>query len=350
MVIPLYNHASTVVEVIEGACRAGFPVIVVDDGSSDDGPDKVDRWFGQHPSAGRLVRLGRNAGKARALARGMAEAETTGCDFAITVDADGQHDVTLIPAFAESISRAGHRPILVLGDRGPIPHDYPIVRLLGRMLSGVAVRAACGCAIGDAACGMRAYDVRATKAIRCLSGRYAWEEEVIARLTWRGTAISELSIPVIYRDASVARSHYRFRRDWPEGICCLLAVVALRVIDPRTRWAPGGAPWRELAWPILAGGRLTGPLASIAAGISATAMALAGQVIPGLIPASITATILAFAALRTRTPVPPLAIAGVLGAAFPGFMLVSALPLGVLAAGVMIARMRSRKAVADGRG
>ena len=41
VVIPLYNHGSTVVSVVEKAIALHLPVLVVDDGSIDNGVDRL---------------------------------------------------------------------------------------------------------------------------------------------------------------------------------------------------------------------------------------------------------------------------------------------------------------------
>lgn len=340
VVIPLYNHERTVVAVIESAARADFRVIVVDDGSTDSGPVLVERWFQQRPSAGRLVRLACNRGKAEAILEGLREAQIDGYTTAITIDADGQHDTAFLKQFKVAAQNSMAGAMLVLGNRGPIPRDYPLARFVGRMLSGVAVRAACGRAIGDAACGMRAYEVSSTLSIRCMSGRYAWEEEIIARLAWRGARITEIRIPVIYRDVSVARSHYRFGRDWTEGTACLIAMVLLRIFDPRTRWSIDGASCKALAWPFARGDPLTSPLAAIGCGVGATVAAAVTLLNLGITGTSLAMALLAIAVLRTRSPILPIATASIVGLLEPIVALLAGLPLGTLVAIGMIAQMR----------
>ena len=46
IVIPLYNHAHTVGDVIEQAFKLDFPIFVVDDGSADASADRVRRIDG----------------------------------------------------------------------------------------------------------------------------------------------------------------------------------------------------------------------------------------------------------------------------------------------------------------
>ena len=259
-IIPLHDHSATVCEVLDGVRGAGLKAIVVDDGSTDGGDAIVERWILRHPADAELVRMNENRGKAAALIQGMQVAESRGARIAITIDADGQHDAACLRSFAEA---AHDENSLVLGNREPIPRGYPLARLSGRMLSCIAVRAACGAVVHDAACGFRAYPLRHALSVKCTSGRYAWEEEIIARLTWRGVGIREVPIPVIYRDPEIARSHYRFLRDWPEGMAVLAWTIIVRVLDPRARWSRQHHGYAEIVWPVLRGDRLSLAFAAV---------------------------------------------------------------------------------------
>ncbi len=106
--IPAYNEGLRVAEVVAGA-RAYLSVLVVDDGSSDDTALKAE-------SAGAVVlRQSPNQGKGAALRTGFRYAIENGCQAAITLDADGQHDPSEIPKFLE---RYAHQHAdLIIGAR-----------------------------------------------------------------------------------------------------------------------------------------------------------------------------------------------------------------------------------------
>ena len=106
----------------------------------------------------------------------------------------------------------------MVGCRWPLHPDQPRKNLIGRFFSNLAIRAHCGVAVGDAPCGYRAWPVADAVAVRGLSGRYAWEQEMITRLAWRGVPVTAIDIPAIYHPRETRISHYRFGRDWPEGI------------------------------------------------------------------------------------------------------------------------------------
>ena len=85
-VIPVYNHGATVAAVVRSARDLGLPVVVVDDGSTDATGVILGGMRGIH-----LIRHPVNRGKGAALVTGMTAAASL-ADWAITLDADGQHD------------------------------------------------------------------------------------------------------------------------------------------------------------------------------------------------------------------------------------------------------------------
>jgi len=114
--IPAYNEAERIVAVIE-ATRAQLPVLVVDDGSTDDTARLAER-------AGAMVlRQVPNQGKGAALRAGFRWALVHGYDAVVMLDADGQHDPAEIPLFLESYRERGAD--LVIGQRDFSQMPFP---------------------------------------------------------------------------------------------------------------------------------------------------------------------------------------------------------------------------------
>lgn len=91
VVIPAYNEAATIAEIIQRARRQVDWVVVVDDGSDDDTATRAE-------AAGATVwRQTENQGKGANLWRGMRGALERGATAVITLDADGQHHPEDIP-------------------------------------------------------------------------------------------------------------------------------------------------------------------------------------------------------------------------------------------------------------
>lgn len=352
-IIPLFNHARTVAEVLEAVAPHVAAIIVVDDGSTDGGADAAEAWFQLTGTAGTVLRLPENRGKAAALLAGFASARARGATHALSIDADGQHDASQIPAFLDRLAdeeiHAAH--LLVLGNRRPLPRAYPLSRLVGRTLSGLAVRAACGVGVGDAACGMRLYPLELALEIRCHGGRYAWEEEAITRMVWHGALVREVAIPVIYRDAAQAPSHYRFVRDWTEGAVVLTLSILIRLVPlgngGRATWSSEGEG--DLWWPLRiesARGRFGALLAIVTLAFGATIHGIAALLTPGpfgSLPATylLATALLLWVVWRTRAPILAAALGATLGLAAPLTSLGAIAPMAPLLAVWTIRRQRS---------
>ena len=96
VVIPALNESATIAIVVNAAGRYGLP-IVVDDGSTDNTAAQATR-------AGAIVVSHKNnLGYDAALNSGFKKAAEMGSEIIITVDADGQHDPSLIQKFIDSI-------------------------------------------------------------------------------------------------------------------------------------------------------------------------------------------------------------------------------------------------------
>ena len=97
IIIPVYNHGKTVADVARGCLEWDLPVYVVDDGSTDDTYAKIKTVEGV-----RILRHDHNKGKGAALIYGMTEAAGV-ADWAICLDADGQHDPNEIEVFMTAV-------------------------------------------------------------------------------------------------------------------------------------------------------------------------------------------------------------------------------------------------------
>ena len=93
-IIPAFNEESTIAKVIDSLINYG-KIIIVDDGSIDDTANIAKR-------KGAIVEIHKkNQGYDKALNTGFKKANKMGFEFAITLDADLQHDVNVVPKIIE---------------------------------------------------------------------------------------------------------------------------------------------------------------------------------------------------------------------------------------------------------
>ncbi len=108
LITPALNEAASIGTVVEQAVAAGYPVVVVDDGSTD-------RTGAIAREAGATVlRHPFNLGVGAALQTGFRQALKDGADAVVQVDADGQHAVDQVTALTE---RLGGEVQMVIGSR-----------------------------------------------------------------------------------------------------------------------------------------------------------------------------------------------------------------------------------------
>ena len=186
--IPGYQEGPRIAAVVSAAALH-LPVVVVDDGSTDD-------TAGQAEAAGATVLVQRpNAGKGAALRAGFRHALAHDAAAVVTLDADGQHDPAEIPTFLAAF--AVDRPELVLGRR-----DFgsmPPVRRLSNTLGGLVFSAAVGRRVADNQSGYRLIGRRLmTALLDSTESGFEFEVEMIARCIALGLPIAEVPIRTIY--------------------------------------------------------------------------------------------------------------------------------------------------------
>ena len=225
--VPTYQNARTLPEVLQSLEAQGFDVIVVDDGSTDGSGAILAQWASGAADRRHVVNMPGNRGKGAALETGLAAARQRGFARAVTVDADGQHRAVDARLVADAASDG-----LVVGAREERAPGYPARSLFGRRLWALGVRSLTGLGVADPVCGLRAYPLERLQDIRCRSGRFGWEEEWMVRAAWAGVIVRQVGIATIYKQPHECVSHWAWH-DWPRnvGTWAMLAmgrIVALR--------------------------------------------------------------------------------------------------------------------------
>ncbi|MBD9698318.1 glycosyltransferase family 2 protein [Flavimobilis sp. GY10621] len=195
LVVPLFNEAAVVGDVVRGVLPTFPHVVCVDDGSSD-GSAAVARAAGA-----RVLEHPVNLGQGAALQTGITYALSRGARYVVTFDADGQHRVE---DAADMVDLARREDVaIVFGSR--FLDDRTDAGLLKRIVLKVAVwftNQSTGLRLTDAHNGLRVMRADAARGVRLRQDRMAHASEIVlqlgrTRLPWR-----EHPVHVLYTDYS----------------------------------------------------------------------------------------------------------------------------------------------------
>jgi glycosyltransferase involved in cell wall biosynthesis len=210
VVIPTYNNPRTVRRVVIGAREHLPDVIVVDDGSAAEARQILEAIASE--GLAWVIHRDQNGGKGAAVKTGLRAAHQAGFTHAVQVDADGQHDVQLIPGFLDA---ARQDPRAVVLGCPEYDGSVPKGRLFARKITTFWVNLETGGGkIKDSMVGFRVYPLDAAIAVRARGNRMDFDIEIAVRLAWAGTPVVNLPTPVRYLPASEGGvSHFRVWRD-----------------------------------------------------------------------------------------------------------------------------------------
>lgn len=203
--IPAHDEGPRVGAVVEVA-RRFLPVVVVDDGSSDDTADRADA------AGATVIRQAPNAGKGAALRTGFRHALETGAPAVVTLDADGQHDPAEITRFIERFE--ARRAELIIGQRNF--GSMPPVRRLSNAVGGLLLAGALGRSVPDNQSGYRLIGRTLMRGLLDSDeSGFEFEVEMIARCLALGLPIDSVPIRTIYAGEP---SHIRPWRHFTEFV------------------------------------------------------------------------------------------------------------------------------------
>jgi glycosyltransferase involved in cell wall biosynthesis len=231
VLIPVYNHAGGVVSVIERVLALDFPVWVVDDGSTDGTAARLPRVHGIT-----VLRYEKNRGKGAALLAGF-EAMAGKADWAVTLDADGQHDPADISGLIRAIP-AGFRPIVIGRREGMVGDDVPWTSRFGREFSNFWVRCAGGPVLSDTQSGMRIYPLPEAMRLGVHARRFQFEVEILVRARWAGIPVVEAPVRVSYTPGMKRVSHFRPFVDFCRNAATFTRLIFLRIMGRKRGTEP----------------------------------------------------------------------------------------------------------------
>jgi glycosyltransferase involved in cell wall biosynthesis len=191
--IPCYNEENTIAKVVARIPKIVNEIIVIDDGSSD--------MTASIASAlnCRVISHPRNLGKGAAMRSLFLEARRVGADVLITLDGDGQHDVTDIPNILSPILK-GECDIAIGARLNPDScSDMPRYRKMGTVILNSVINSVYnGLSVRDTQSGFRAYNKKAFSKIMPGEESIGVDTEILAIAANLGLRISEYPTKIKY--------------------------------------------------------------------------------------------------------------------------------------------------------
>lgn len=221
VVIPAYNEAATIANVVQRTLAFADKIIVVDDASTDDTACQM----AQLPVL--LLRNPNNLGKSRSLVRGMQTALALGAYGVITLDGDGQHLPEDIPRFLDMAARFPQH--IIIGSRLADKAAFPRARYYANRVANFWISWAAHHRVVDSQCGFRLYPRSVIETFAsCLMTRasFVFESEILIEAGRAGIFTQAVPIAAVYSPDARA-SH--FRPGW--DILRITRMVAWKLIS-----------------------------------------------------------------------------------------------------------------------
>ena len=180
-VIPAFNEERSIEAVVRQVSQRAL-AIVVDDGSTDDTAVLASA------AGAYVVSHTENRGYDGALETGLRTAIDLGFPFAVTIDADGQHDATLLDRFGAELKAGAD---LVVGNRD-------LTQRWSEALFCVVGSAVWG--VHDPLCGMKGFRLNEISKLKKFNTYQSIGTEVTLRLINAGVKLCQLRINTHKRD------------------------------------------------------------------------------------------------------------------------------------------------------
>jgi glycosyltransferase involved in cell wall biosynthesis len=211
-VIAAFNEEAHVADVVNGTSPHASPVVVVDDGSTDDTAARA------RDAGAIVIRHERNRGKGCAIRTGLEYALKQDRSHVLFLDADHQHDPAEIPLLVSQAAQGIGD--FVIGEREFRKDQMPAVRFHANVIGSVILSRFIGADVMDSQSGFRLIRADLLRRVRLTGTGYEIETEMLIKLVRAGAAVERVTVRRLqYQDA-----HSKIRPFWDTLRTCLLAV------------------------------------------------------------------------------------------------------------------------------
>ena len=210
LIVPVYNEAPVIGDVIANASHTFGNIVCVDDGSTDGSAEQI-RAAQQVAPGVRLVRHPVNLGQGAAIQTGIEYARARpGARYFVTFDADGQHRVDDVEAMIE---RLRAEPVdIVIGTRfgGSQTLSVPFLRrIVLRSIVFLSVRNR-RLGLTDAHNGLRAFNRTVADDLDLLMNGMSHATEFVGLVDRHKWRVTEQPVTILYTEYSRAKGQSLF--------------------------------------------------------------------------------------------------------------------------------------------
>ena len=202
-IIPAFNESTAIVGVLSDLKKElkktsiPYEIVVVDDGSKDNTAELATN------EGVTVIKHVLNTGSGGATATGLSYAQQNGFDYAVTLDADGQHkasDAINGVKIAQEINTD-----LLIGSRLINPDGMSKVKLLGNKGLSTITFLIFGVSVTDSQSGLRIFSKKALEQLRWKTSGFEFCSEMLWRAKQLKLVIKEYPIEAIYTEYSKAK-------------------------------------------------------------------------------------------------------------------------------------------------
>jgi len=202
VIVPTYNNANTLAGVIADLKLYPYPIIVVNDGSTDSTESIL-----ANTENIVICSYSRNKGKGYALKTGFKKAILSGFDYAITIDSDGQHNAHEIGVLVEKSKE--NPSAIIIGARNLNAENMPGKNTFANKFSNFWFKVETGLKLDDTQSGFRIYPIHSIAKRKYFTRHYDFELEVLVRSAWQDIPVVSVPIHVNYLPKQEQISHFK---------------------------------------------------------------------------------------------------------------------------------------------
>jgi glycosyltransferase involved in cell wall biosynthesis len=232
VIIPVYNEAATVAELIGRVQAVDIPkeIVIVDDCSTD-GTDQVLEELKERHSNVRVFRQARNRGKGAALRLGFEQA--TG-DYVLVQDADLEYDPAEYPMLLKPLIDG--RADVVYGSRFLTTKEHRVLffwHSIGNQFLTLISNMMTNLNLTDMETGFKVFRREVIQSIKLEQNRFGFEPEITVKIARMKLRIYEVGISYYGRTYEEGK-----KIGWKDGVKALWCILKYTITTPHTTFKP----------------------------------------------------------------------------------------------------------------